>query len=756
MAPPGTVVIEQPARMDLRMTSPPTEPASADARLDEDASRNVDFSGFADRLLTPLWVFDVDRARVVAANTAAIALWRASSLEDLRGRDLGADMSASVRDRLRQFQADLERSGARFSEMWTLYPGGEPTTLRISISPHRLADGRMAMLCEVLSEIHDTPERLRSAEALLHTPVMITLYDLDGQALYRNPAARRSTSRDRETLAERFVETDAHRTLLGELSRHASATKVARIGTVEGIRWHEVSVHDCWDAVNGEPARLVSETDVTAHKEAEARVRFLAHHDMLTGLPNRALLMDEVARRLEAAAAAGERIGLMFIDLDRFKTINDSLGHTHGDLLLREVAWRLTRAVRAEDFVARLGGDEFFVCLALGRGGRRSAPVARRILLALDEPVDVGGRVLTVSASLGLSTFPDDGHDLDTLMRHADLAMYAAKEQGRGRWVGFTAALKAEAEAQMELESSLRKALERHEFELYYQPRLSIAGNRIVGAEALLRWHHPTRGMVLPGAFIPFAEMTGLIDRIGADVLRAAAAQQRAWSEAGHDISVSVNLSARQFRDPHLKATIADIVATTGCDPARLQIEITESMLVGDDATTAETLRALAALGFSIAIDDFGTGYSNLTTIQRHPIDTLKIDQSFIATLETQPALAELIIGMCHLLDLKTIAEGVETAEQLAWLKARNCHEYQGYLFSPAIPAAAFGDLLDVQRAATSPSEAGESSSPLWDLIPMVVRPDDVAWQAGETVPLKVRRLVRRTGEFGRPLKPSE
>ncbi len=709
-------------------------------------------AAIADRLMTPVWVFDIDRSRVIAANAAAVALWRAKDLDELRARDLGADMSTSVRDRLRQYQSDFERDAGRISEMRTLDPEGGPTTLRVLFSGHRLADGRMAMLCEALAEMHDTPERLRSSEALLHIPVMITLYDRDGAALYRNPAARGSVAPGHETLADRFSDPADHAHLMRRLAREGEAKVVGRVETAAGLRWHEVSVRDCRDAVDGRPARLVSEIDVTASRIAEDQIRFLAHHDLLTGLPNRTLLQMEVERRLEAAAAAHERVALLFIDLDRFKTINDSLGHGHGDQLLIEVARRLTRAVRKDDFVARLGGDEFLVCLSLGRQGRRCEPVARRILAALERPIDLGERAWTVSASLGVCVFPEDGADLDTLMRHADLAMYAAKDQGRNRWVPFTAALKAEVEAQLELESDLRQAFERGEFELFYQPRLSIAEGRIIGAEAQLRWHHPTRGLVLPGAFIPHAEKTGLIDRIGTEVIRAAAAQQRAWAVAGHDVSLSINLSAHQFRDPHLKTTIAEIVAATGCEPRRIQVEITESMLVGDDRTTAETLEALTALGFSIAIDDFGTGYSNLATIQRHPIDTLKIDRSFIATLETQPALAELIIGMCHLLDLRTIAEGVETEEQLAWLKARNCDEYQGYLFSPAIPGEAFDALLERQRdmIAAGADGFGEGPSPLWELIPLVKRPDDVEWQRPEAARSNIRRLGARIGDPGR------
>lgn len=692
-------------------------------------------------LRTPLWVFDIERARVVWANRAALALWRADTLETLVARDMAADMSPSVKARLEQYRLDFERSGAEFSEVWTLYPGGEPTTLRVIFSGHRLGDGRMAMLCEALAEINDTPERLRSAEALLHTPVMITLFDPEGHELYRNPASRGSRAGEGRTLAERFVDSKDHARLIGEIATRGQVKLQARVRTAAGVRWHEIAARDCRDAVSGQPALLVSETDITAHKSAEAQVRYLAEHDTLTGLPNRSFLQTEVDRRLGAARAAGDKLGVLFVDLDRFKTINDSLGHPYGDALLIEVARRLTSAVSAEDFVARLGGDEFLVCLRLGSSEARTRRVAQRILGELDRPVTVHGVDLTVSASIGISIFPGDGEDLDTLMRHADLAMYAAKEQGCNRWVGFTAAMKAEVEQHLELESHLRRALERGEFEIYYQPRLAIGTDRVIGAEALLRWHHPTRGLVMPGAFIPFAEKTGLIDRIGACVLRDAALQQRVWAEAGHEIAISVNLSARQFRDPRLTAVVAEIVEETGCDPRRLQIEITESMLIGDDQTSTETLKALTDFGFSIAIDDFGTGYSNLGTIQRHPIDTLKIDRSFVATLETRPALAELIIGMCRLLDMRIVAEGVETEDQLAWLEARNCHEYQGYLFSPAIPVDAFDALLRRQAMLEEVGGKLPKRSPLWDLVPLVKRPGDVEWHTPDAGEAKVRRL---------------
>jgi len=696
--------------------------------------------GVVDRLRTPLWIFDVARTRVVWANRAGLLLWRAESLDELVARDLGADMSPSVRSRLEQYLQDIERSDAEFTDIWTLYPAGRPTTVRMVFRGHVLADGRTAMLCEALEEISDTPARMRSADALMHMPTMITLFDRKGRVLHRNPAARDSWADDAGGLAARMVDKADHDRLMALLAHCGQADLVARVETRIGLRWHEISARCCHDAAGGGQALLISETDVTAHKLAEEQVRYLAEHDTLTGLPNRSFLQKEVTRRIETARLANESIGLLFVDLDRFKTINDSLGHSVGDALLINVARRLSGAVGAADFVARLGGDEFLVCLRLGTDENRAADMARRLLEALEAPTRIGDVELTVTASIGVGTFPRDGEDLDTLMRHADLAMYAAKDLGCNRWVGFSTEMRTEIETQLELESALRRALEFGEFEIFYQPRLSIGEDRIVGAEALLRWHHPTRGLVMPGTFIPFAEKTGLIDRIGACVLRDAALQQRLWREDGLDVTISVNLSARQFRDPRLVKVVTDIVAETGCDPSRLQIEITESMLIGDDKTSSETLAALSALGFSIAIDDFGTGYSNLGTIQDHPIDTLKIDRSFVATLETRPALAELIIGMCRLLDMRIVAEGVETEEQLDWLRARNCEEYQGYLFSPAIPADDFEALLR-RQAMLETGNAPASRSPLWDLVPLVEREGDVDWHGPEKDTSKIRRL---------------
>jgi diguanylate cyclase (GGDEF)-like protein len=694
-----------------------------------------------DDLWTPLWIYDFDEARVVWANAAGLRLWRATSREALAARDLRADMTPSIEARLLQFRDDFLRGAGHQSETWTLYPGGRPTTLRVVFSGIRLADGRLAMLCEGRAELSETPERIRSAEALLHTPVMITLHDPSGLPVYRNPASRHSRATTDGHFADRFVDPGDHAALMNEIETHGQGVAVARVKTATGTRWHEISARICHDAVDGSPALLVTETDVTAHKTAEIRIRYLAEHDTLTGLPNRSGLHDELARRIAAAAGRQDSIAVLFVDLDRFKTINDSLGHSTGDGILVQSSERLIDAVGTRGFVARFGGDEFLVCLDLDGDAAVASETAGRILTALERPMRVGPRELAVSASIGIAVHPRDGADIDTLMRHADVAMYTAKEHGAGRWATFDASMMADVEQQLHYETRLRRALDRGEFEVWWQPRLSVATGRIAGAEALLRWHHPTLGLVMPGAFIPVAERSGLIDKIGACVLREAAIQQRVWSDAGHDLTVSVNLSARQFRDPVLPRMVEEVLREAGCAPGRLQLEITESLLIGDCRTSAANLDALAALGLSIAIDDFGTGYSNLATLQRHPIDTLKIDRSFVATLETQPALAELIIGMCRLLDMRIVAEGVETEEQLAWLEARNCHEYQGYLFSPAIPADDFDNLLRRQDELLAAPGSTDGRSPLWDLVPLVRRDGDLEWQTpGE--PAKVRRLA--------------
>ena len=647
-----------------------------------------------DRLTTPAWIFDIDRSRVVWANRAALEVWRAETLAELTARDLGKDMSVSVATRLRQYQEDFENHGATFSELWTLYPKGEPQTLRVIYSGIRLQDGRMAMFCEGHAYHAETPETLRSAEALLHASVMISLYSSDGQPLYRNPAARSDLGGEDASLSSRFLNEADHQKIRTSLDQRGEARLVARVRAAGGVRWHEITARECRDAVTGSPAILISEIDVSDLKQTEEKARFLALHDVLTGLKNRTFVQHEFQTLLDDARARGEPVGLLFIDIDRFKNINDSLGHAIGDELLIEVARRLQRSVREIDVVARAGGDEFLVLLRDATDRDSLNAVADRIRDELSRPVMADARELRVTASIGISVFPDDGVDINTLMKSADLALYHAKDHGRNCHRYFSPAMREVAVARLDTESSLRQALEQGEFELFYQPRVSIADNRIVGAEALLRWRHREKGLVGPGEFIPLCEETGLIEPIGAWVLETAARQQRIWQDGGHPITVSVNLSPRQLQNEGLLDLVRQIIGKTGCNPTLMELELTESMILGKDGKVAETLQEFSHLGFGISIDDFGTGYSNLAYIQRYPLNCLKIDRSFVADLKKNAAITELIILMCGLIKAKIVAEGVETEDQLDWLRKRGCHEYQGYLFSRPVELDQFDRLL--------------------------------------------------------------
>jgi len=658
--------------------------------------------GALDLVRHPVWIFDIDLRRVYWGNTAALQVWGAPSLEELSGRDMGRDMSESVARRLAQYQADFIDHAAVFHEQWTLYPHGKPVSLDVTFSGHRLSDGRMAMLCEGRAVVSDTPEALRSVEALLHTAVMITLYGVDGAPLYRNPAARESVRSPEETLQERVADPEKFTQLVDRARHEGLATLTLPVNTVRGVRWHELSARRCRDAVTGADALLVSEADVTLLKESEAQASYLAVHDSLTGLPNRNHVRLSFAHAMRDLRAGGGQAALVVIDLDHFKDVNDTLGHAMGDELLVEVSRRLRATVRRGDLVARFGGDEFLILVSSQDIEAEVGRIHQRIQQTVSEPVAIGGTTVRVTATLGAALFPRDGDDFETLLRSADLAMYSAKEGGRNALAYYDSAMGQALRARTELETDLRAAIESQAFEVHYQPRVGARSGRIEGAEALVRWRHPTRGMIPPGEFIALCESTGLIVELGRFVCERAARQAAAWAAAGHDLIVSVNMSPREFSQDNVAGHLSALLRRTGCDPSRLQVEITESMLLGTDERPLATLQAIAALGVSIALDDFGTGYSNLAYLSRFPIHTLKIDRSFVHGLAANRPLADLIVELCRLMNLTAVAEGVETEEQLEWVRERGIGQYQGFLCAPALPAAQFEALL--ARSATAPA----------------------------------------------------
>jgi diguanylate cyclase (GGDEF)-like protein len=503
--------------------------------------------------------------------------------------------------------------------------------------------------------------------------------------------AREQAVYARENAIDMLAKADTLQALLNDKVKIAQATSVNQINMLQHVN-----------------AKLVV-SSIEAHKVADqiettkVELHYLAHHDALTALPNRMLLQDRINQAIELARRSGTQLAVMFLDLDRFKHINDSLGHAVGDLLLQSVARSLLGCVRHSDTISRQGGDEFVVLLPSIEHAADAALSAQKILLALALPHQVDGHVLHVSVSVGVSIYPYDGEDAETLIKSADTAMYCAKESGRNNYKFFEAEMNARAVLRHSVEVSLRLALERDEFVLHYQPKVNLHTDTIVGVEALIRWQHPERGLLLPAHFVSIAEDCGLILPIGRWVLREACRQAQAWREAGLPaLTIAVNTSALEFRAKDFIENIRVTLEQTFMDASQLEIELTESVLMRDAISTDCVLHALVDMGIKLAVDDFGTGYSSLSYLRRFPVETLKIDQSFVEHLSSSSDDASMIsavINMGKSLKKRIIAEGVETADQCAFLIAQQCDEGQGYFFGRPMSAAELGCLLRVGRA---------------------------------------------------------
>lgn len=465
----------------------------------------------------------------------------------------------------------------------------------------------------------------------------------------------------------------------------------------------EVPVEDSVSPIRDRERKVIGAVivfrDVAAARAMKDEMAHSAHHDYLTGLPNRILLNDRINQAIAHAQRHNHQVAILFLDLDGFKHINDSLGHPMGDKLLQSIAGRLVANVRAPDTVSRQGGDEFVVLLPEVIIPVEAAAAARRMLAAVAEAHLVDQHDLRVTTSIGVSVYPDDGTDAETLIKNADTAMYQAKENGRQNYKFFAAAMNVRAVERQSIEEHLRRALERNEFVLHYQPKIDLKTGSITGAEALLRWSNPTLGSISPGIFIPIAEDSGLILPIGTWVMREACRQTREWIDAGlPEMTIAVNVSAMQFRDEAFLETLMEILDETGLEQRYLEVEVTESALMKRVEFTAGLLQTLRARGIKVALDDFGTGYSSLSYLRKFPLDVLKIDQSFVRQITTTPGetmIVSAIIHMARSLNLRVVAEGVETAEELDFLRAHHCEEAQGYYFSRPVNANAFAVLLE-------------------------------------------------------------
>jgi diguanylate cyclase (GGDEF)-like protein/PAS domain S-box-containing protein len=504
----------------------------------------------------------------------------------------------------------------------------------------------------------------------------------------------------------------------GDHARVSAARKKAPFGDYDeefrilwaddSVRWVHERAFPVRDA-SGVVYRIAGITeDVTERKRAEERLVYLAQYDHLSGLPNRALFQDRLAQGLAQSERENWITAVMFIDLDRFKVINDTLGHAAGDKLVIAVAQRLSRTVRTGDTVSRLGGDEFALILQNIAKGPDAAIVAQKVLDVLAEPFDIDGHEIFVTASIGLTIYPTDNEVAEALLKNADSAMYRAKQLGRNNFQFYTTEMNARSGESLHLENSLRRALERQEFQLHYQPKADLRSGRIVGVEALMRWPHPELGSVSPVKFIPLLEETGLIVPAGEWVIRQACEQLRAWRDQGVPaVPISVNLSGRQFQQKDLVHSITRIITAADVDPGMLELELTESTLMANPDEANRVLQALRTFGLHISVDDFGTGYSSLAYLKRFPIDSLKIDRSFVQDIihdNDDAAIVRAVITLAHSLKLTVIAEGVETEEQLTFLINNGCDQMQGYFLSVPLPADACTQLIAQGKRLPTPS----------------------------------------------------
>ena len=562
-----------------------------------------------------------------------------------------------------------------------------------------------------ITDIHATQARLHEREQLLRKiietePECVKLVDTQGTILEINPAGLGilQTGDPGDVIgrpAFNFVAPEYKSHLLAVMHRVISGEPAMLEMEIIGCKGRRRRVESHAAPLYGPDgcvrSVLMVTRDISERADAESQVHYLAHYDLLTGLPNRALFRDRLLQAMAQAKRSDTLVAVMFLDIDHFKDINDTLGHAVGDQLLKEIAQRIRSCVRETDTVARFGGDEFGLIQTNLHTVEGAADLADRLITLLSEAYPIEGHEIHSAASIGVTIYPFDDHNAEDLLKNADMAMYKAKREGRSRYQFYIAELNQVIQRRAAIERDLRVALQKQQFRLHYQPQLDLVTGRVVGVEALLRWQHPERGDISPAEFIPVAESTGLILPIGDWVLHSACRQARAWQDAGlPPLRVAINLSAAQFRHKNLLETITQALSDSALEPCWLEVELTESLIMKDVRATVDTLRHLHELGVLISVDDFGTGYSSLSYLTRFPISKIKLDQSFVRELDKKDgaAIARTVITLGHSLNMKVMAEGVETESQLRFLRDHACNEVQGYYFGRPMPAGAIERLL--------------------------------------------------------------
>ncbi len=652
------------------------------------------FRRMIETTLEGVWIFD-GGLRVTYANQRTCAML-GFALEQMLGHPvIDFIPPEEIADHQRQMDLRLAGKGAVYERRF-LRADGSTLWCLVSASPMLAEDGSFqgsfAMLSDI-SRIKETEEALKlAAHVYDDSPNAIAITDASFRVQSVNQAYTQITGfTPEETLGRPAAFLDQE--------HKEEWLRLPPGGRWQGEIWNQrksgerypewLSLSPVSDG--GRITHYVAIiSDLTERKEAESRIDYLASHDPLTGLPNRVLFQGRTDQALGMAAGQGRKAAVALLNLDRFKTINDSLGHAVGDALLVQAARRLETSLGQANVLCRQGGDEFLILLSEVEDASCAGQQAQRLLQVLTEPFHREGQDIQISASLGLALYPDDGRSFAELLPRADSAMRQAKESGRNTLRFYRAEMNSDALARLQLENSLREALAQGQFQLHYQPLVRAEAGQVCGVEALLRWPHPEQGMISPAQFIPLAEESGLIVPLGAWVLQEACRQARHWQDLGLPLRVAVNLSSVQFKRGDLVATVREALEETGLDPARLELELTESILIQDVEETLETVHQLRALGLELSIDDFGTGYSSLAYLRRLPVHKLKIDQSFVRYLTEKSedaAIVSTILAMARQLNLETVAEGVETQAQYEWLKSRGCTTIQGYYFSRPLPA---------------------------------------------------------------------